>query len=54
MRFIIQRSSDTCIERFKMILRIKIQKKFIIFTLKKFHNAAYRIFEIRDRLQSKS
>lgn len=54
MRFVIQRRGNVCIERFKMILRIKIQKKFIIFALKKFHDAACRIFEIRDRLQSES
>lgn len=42
---IILRSGNTRIKWLEMILRIKAQKKFIIFAFKKLHNAAYGIFE---------
>ena len=51
---IILRSGNTSIKWLEMILRIKAQKKFIIFTFKKFHNTAYRILEIGYGLQCKS
>ena len=42
---IILRSGNTRIKWLEMILRIKAQKKFIIFAFKKLHNATYGIFE---------
>lgn len=42
---IILRSGNTSIKWLEMILRIKAQKKFIIFAFKKLHNATYGIFE---------
>ena len=51
---IILRSGNTSIKWLEMILRIKVQKKFIILTFKKFHNTAYGILEIGYGLQCKS
>lgn len=51
---IILGSGNTSIKWLEMILCIKAQKKFIIFTFKKLHNAAYRIFEISYGFQCKS
>ncbi len=45
VRFIVWGSSNTSIKWFEMILGVKVQKKFTILTFKKFHNAAYGIFE---------
>ena len=42
---IILRSGNTSIKWLEMILRIKAQKKFIIFAFKKLYNATYGIFE---------
>ena len=47
-------SGNTSIKWFEMILCIKIQKKFIIFAFKKFHNTAYGIFETGYGFQRKS
>ena len=51
---IILRSGNTSIKWLEMILCIKAQKKFIIFAFKKFHNAAYGIFETGYGFQCKS
>ena len=45
--------SNTSVKGLEMILRIKVQKKFIILTFKKFHNTAYGILEIGYGIQYK-
>lgn len=51
---IILGSGNTSIKWLEMILRIKAQKKFIIFAFKKLHNATYGIFETGYGFQRKS
>jgi hypothetical protein len=54
MWLIVLGRSNTSVKWLEMILRIKVQKKFIILTFKKFHNTAYGILEIGYGLQCKS
>lgn len=54
MWLIVLGRSNTSVKWLEMILRIKAQKKFIIFAFKKLHNATYGIFETGYGFQCKS